>query len=262
MTEEINDYRWAAFQDGKPIFLMRFEDRKLFGFLKTAWIPKGVTAIDEHTEKLCRKEFLKRLKKKNYALCASSSWKPVSSKKLSKDFTIWLDLTAGKETLWKNLDKQFRYDVRRAEKEGVRVETTRDAADVEAFYKLCDSISRRKGFGLHGSPALMLHLLNNNTANDVDSRLFVVRENGKICAGAFIIRCGDNVHYLWGAVDRAYSKLRAGEAVQWKVIEWALENHCKQYDLEGIDLKKNPGTYHFKKKLGAKLWLFQQFNYI
>jgi lipid II:glycine glycyltransferase (peptidoglycan interpeptide bridge formation enzyme) len=57
---------------------------------------------------------------------------------------------------------------------------------------------------------------------------------------------------MWGATDRKYSKQRPGEATQWAVIEWALEQGCSLYDLEGIDLEGNPGVYAFKKKMGGE----------
>jgi len=252
-VEGILDYRWAAFKEGKPVFLARFEDRRVFNFIKVAWIPQALTVFNEADQGKLQKDFLRRLRKSGYFLCALKSWKKIETEKAARHFTIWLDLTCGKEKLWGNLDKQFRYDVRRAGKEAVVVEKVANYDDVNAFYNLCNSVSARKGFNLKTSADLMFNLLNNGSNSGVDSHLFVVRQDQKICAGAFIMRCGENIHYLWGGVDRAFSKQRVGEAVQWKVIEWALEQNYKQYDLEGIDLKHNPGTYHFKKKLGGAI---------
>lgn len=252
--DHIKDKRWIAYSNGRPVYLSRFEERCLFKHIKIAWIPKGPTVSSDVNGELLQKEFFQRLKKSGYCLCVTNPWRKKSvADNGASLYTIWLDLSVGKEQLFKNLDKQFRYDVRRAEKDNVVVEQVNNKNDVEAFYQLCNSISLKKGFQLKTSAALMLCLLHENSLADVDSRLFVVKQDNKICAGAFILRCGENIHYLWGGVDRTYAKLRASEAIQWQVIEWALGQNCKQYDLEGIDLKNNPGTYHFKKKMGGTI---------
>ena len=51
--------------------------------------------------------------------------------------------------------------------------------------------------------------------------------------------------------DEVYSFLC--EEVQWAVMEWAIDNGCELYDLEGIDPVNNPGTYQFKKKMGGRV---------
>jgi hypothetical protein len=254
-VDGISDLRWAAFKDGIPVFLARFEERKVLGLIKIAWLPKGPTYSELSYELVLQKEFLQRLRKKKYFVCVTSSYKAIDSKHATKSslHTIWVDLTIGKQALWENLDKQFRYDAKRSKKEGVVVERTQDPDDIKFFYDLCKSISHVKAFHLNTSLELMVNLLKNSDQCSVESQLFIARFDGKLCAGAFIIRCGESVHYLWGGMNRAYSKQRVGEAVQWAVVEWALEKNCKTYDLEGIDLKNNLGTFNFKKKLGGKI---------
>ncbi|EKD91666.1 MAG: hypothetical protein ACD_29C00457G0001 [uncultured bacterium] len=61
------------------------------------------------------------------------------------------------------------------------------------------------------------------------------------------------MHYIWGAVNRQFSRLCVGEALQWAVIEWAINQNCKKYDLEGISSKQNSGVDKFKKKFGGEV---------
>jgi lipid II:glycine glycyltransferase (peptidoglycan interpeptide bridge formation enzyme) len=86
---------------------------------------------------------------------------------------------------------------------------------------------------------------------EVEAKLFLARHEGIIRAGAFVIRCGRSLHYLWGATDRSRPQVGAGEAVQWAAIEWGFAMGCTRYDLGGIDPKGNPGTYAFKNKMGG-----------
>jgi CelD/BcsL family acetyltransferase involved in cellulose biosynthesis len=153
--------------------------------------------------------------------------------------------------LWRELDSQWRYGVGRARREGVLCELTADAQDIADFFSLCGDVSRAKGFQLPGSAELIEHLLQGFHSEAVSAHLMVARAQSGLAAGACVLRCGSSAHYFWGASDRGFSKYRAGEAVQWAVIEWALAQGCSLYDLEGIDPVKNPGVYNFKKKMGG-----------
>lgn len=253
-VEGIKDTRWAAFKDGQPVYLVRFETRKILKWIKIAWVPCGPTLLDAHYELVLQKEFLQRLHSQRFSLCVMNRWQKITPHQVNKTCvnTIWVDLTIGQEKLWADLHKQCRNDVRRAKKKGVSIERVSSKAEIEAFYQLCQTTSRNKKFYLNTSDKLMSQLLQSEPGG-VESNLFVARHEGHFCGGAFIIRCGESIHYLWGATDRQYAKLSIGEALQWEVIEWALSQQCKKYDLEGIDEKKNSGTYHFKKKLGGEV---------
>lgn len=89
-------------------------------------------------------------------------------------------------------------------------------------------------------------------------RLFLAKVDGGNWRRFIDSQVGKAIHYMWGASNRAYSKLRGvSEAVQWGVIEWAMAEGCTLYDLEGIDPINNPGSYQFKKKWAAVRWFLQ-----
>lgn len=242
----------AAFdQAGAVKALARVEARQVPVLGALAWIPKGPVAVSGFDpwpglEQCCRAL--------GYLGWAASPWEEVPATAISASGprTIWLDLTRGRDALLQDLDAQWRYGARRALREGVVVSTTVAVEQVRRFHALCQAISVRKGFELPGSEALMLQLLQaSQTDAPVEARLFIATLDGVIAGGAFVLRAGSHLHYLWGAVDRACSRARAGEALQWAVIEWGLGRNCTRYDLEGIDPLSNPGTYQFKKKMGG-----------
>ena len=250
------DFLWAAFENGKPVYLARIEERRILGLLKIAWIPKGPTILDGSDEAQCQAELFLKLKKRGFSLCVMHPWRRIELTKVTSlsCYTIWIDLSIGKENLWQSLSKQVRYEVRRASKLGVSVERTEVQEDIVTFHKLCKSISQIKRFQLNTSVELMLHLLTNKSnKRTIDFKLFVARSQDKVCGGALIARCGVSIHYIWGAVDREYAKLNIGEAIQWHVMQWAIDQKCTLYDLEGIDQKNNPGVYNFKKKLSKNI---------
>ena len=119
-----------------------------------------------------------------------------------------------------------------------------------AFCALCQKVSDTKKFELRTTEA-RVHRFRMRTARTMSRPDFIATCDGALAAGAFILRCGRSVHYLWGATDRSFSRSCGGAALQWAVMDWLLSRNCDRYDLEGIDPIGNPGTYAFKKKLGG-----------
>ena len=246
----------AGCRDGAITALARVETRRVPVLGPVAWISQGpVGMFEKHDNSL--EEYLREC---GYLLLACKPWREVSSEPIQQyqrgqgTRTIWLDLRQGKQLLSDNLDKQWRYGVGRAEREGVRVELSSNTDDLLGFYTLCKEISTTKGFQLPGGFALMQALLEmSSPAGPVQAHLFVARLGDSLLGGVFIMRAGLHMHYFWGGVDRGFPHARAGEALQWAVIEWGLAQGCALYDLEGIDPLANPGTYRFKKKMGGKV---------
>ena len=252
--EGIKDYRWAVFNDNKIIYIVRFEERRIFKFLKIAWIPQEISINDVRCYNQIQKELFIRLRKKGFFICVTSPWRKIKIEE-DKSFirhTIWINLNDGKEKIWKNLGSRFRNDIKRAKKMGIIIELTNDKKDIIDFYKICKITSNRKEFKLQFSLKLLLKLLNSNSSN-IKSFLFVAKYNNIICSGAFIIRCGESIHYIFGTNSRLYKTQRAGEALHWAIIEWAITHNCKKYDLEGVYPHPSDGNYIFKKKLRGEL---------
>jgi lipid II:glycine glycyltransferase (peptidoglycan interpeptide bridge formation enzyme) len=251
-VDGIADQRWVLTQDGRVTALLRVEHRRVPGLGFVAWAPRGPAG------NLAESEFGRILNDLKASGCVLVVLQPNSGAGFNgvrqcegAYRTIWLNLTRSEDELWRNLDKQWRYGVRRAAREGVISGTTHSDDDIETFFRLCMQVGRLKGFDMPGSLPLMKYLLKEGGPG-VNAQLFVAKLNGEVKAGAFIMRCGTSLHYFWGAVDRTSPKLRAGEAVHWAVIEWGVAQGCSLYDLEGINPRGNPGVYEFKRKMGGE----------
>jgi lipid II:glycine glycyltransferase (peptidoglycan interpeptide bridge formation enzyme) len=254
-VDGIANHRWEASLDGQVVWMARIEERHIPMVGRIAWIPKGSTTIAGYeVVSVIESEFVKRLKHCGYIMAVTDRWRALSETHdaSGKPRTIWLDLSMGSEQLWTRLDKQWRYGVSRSRREGIVCEVTKDKKDIAEFFSLCKNISQAKGFELPGSLELITYLLQKDQSDGVSTHLFVARHNGVMGAGACVIRCGRSAHYFWGASDRSFARYRMGEAVQWAVISWAIEQGCNRYDLEGIDPVNNPGVYDFKKKMGGE----------
>ncbi|MDB4303305.1 GNAT family N-acetyltransferase [Desulfosarcina sp.] len=236
-------------ENGNPLCMARVETRRLPVVGKVAWIPRGPSrALNVGS---CDVEIGLRQELRRYGFSLIISDEYTRCSDISGIRTIWIDLVQGLDALKKRIDKQWLYGTRKAARQGVEVVRTASADELSAFYQMCSEISMSKGFELPGSEALMQKLLQAPMTPDQEMQLFLAKYEGRIGAGAFVARSGRHAHYFWGASDRELSRLRVGEAVQWAVIEWAHEQGCSRYDLEGIDPVNNPGVYAFKKKMGG-----------
>jgi hypothetical protein len=252
----IAQHRWVARSDSEPIWMIRVEERRLLG-RKIAWAPRGPSGRITRLSASVPPEFEARLKAEGFSLLVYDPWVPVDSYGLTKGSisrgspqTIWVDLSGGRQTVRKNLDQVWRYNVGLALRRGVTIDSTIEPSDVARFGILCKTVAEAKGFVLPGSELLMKELLKRQNSG-IEARLMLARLDGVIRAGVFVIRCGSTLHYMWGGTDRSPPQVRAGEAAHWAVIEWGLSRGCARYDLEGIDPQGNFGTYVFKKKMGG-----------
>jgi hypothetical protein len=252
----ISDRRLALYLQGQLAALIRIENRGIPLLSQIAWVPQGPSIAAQFSWEDIEKTVLNYIRKKGYALAAMTPWISVNEPNLQQKTTIktiWIDLQRGKETLWASLDKQWRYGVRSAQRANVEACIASSEKEVTDFYQLCVALKNKKTFEFSAPQSFLQYLLDRGNESAVDAKLFLAKYEGEIAAGAFILRAGKNIHYLYGAVDRQYAKQRVGEFVQWSVIEWACNNSYARYDLEGIDIDKNPSVAAFKKKMGGEV---------
>src|SRR6185369_4646086 len=139
--------------------------------------------------------------------------------------------------------------VGRARRNGVVVSEAPSAAT--EFGELLERVSIDKNFRAPISAGVLSRLLVPGKST-VTAHLFAARVDVNLAAAALILRCGNSIHYMAGATNRQFATSRAGELLQWAIVEWALDRGITRYDLEGIDAARNPGTFAFKRKMGGR----------
>ena len=232
--------------------LARIEKRVIPFIGQIAWVPKGPVLLNQQ-DQIAKDSLYLELKKRGFIACITDLYSVIAKPKLQSPKTIWIDLKQGLDTLYKRLDSRVRYSTRLAQREGVVIRKTDNPTEVSKFFHLCNLLSKQKGFSLPGSEPLFLELIKTSSLqnNKVSMSLFIAEIHKVIIGGAIIARSGRNMHYLWGASDRHYSRYRVSEAIQWEIIQDGVLLGIERYDLEGIDPIKNPSVYQFKQKLGG-----------
>lgn len=248
--DQISDMRWLAKIEGQPCFMARIECRQLFRWIKIAWIPKGPIYHPFQSEINVHLSFLKALKQAGFWFCITNPYIIISKPSVNAHHTRWINLTE-KAQLWKLLKKNIRNEILFSQKHEITCKESRDEQDIQSFFLLCDTLSKKKKFKLGTSFSKLKFLIAHSNKN-IQSHLFLAYQKKQLCGGAFIIGVGEKIHYLWGAIDHEFAKYNVGLALQWHILQWGVDNHYHKYDLGGIDLKKDPGNYLFKKKLGGE----------
>ena len=172
-------------------------------------------------------------------------------------FVMHLPLAARDEaTLLAGMHPKTRYNIRLAERRGVRVRAG-GAGDLPAFYRLLRETAARDGFLVRG-PGYFEALYRELVAAGMGWLLMGEAPDGDLLAAALVFRMGATAWYLYGASSSRRRELMPAYAVQWEAIRRARGGGCALYDFRGVsgDLREeNPlyGLYRFKRGFGAEL---------
>ncbi len=161
--------------------------------------------------------------------------------------TLLLDLTRSEEELLKDMHQKTRYNIRLAEKKGVKV-VEAGANRFEEFWQLLVSTGDRDEFNLHGRSYYQAML-------KMDSsfvKLLFAEYQGKPLAGNLAVFFGDTATYVHGGSSNQNREAMVPYALQWHNIKLAKHSGYKYYDFHGIDETKWPGVTRFKMGFGGQ----------
>lgn len=146
--------------------------------------------------------------------------------------TVIVDLSRTEEDIIGSFKQKTRYNVRLAEKKGVKV-TAADPtpANLEQMYALMHATSERAGFYLRSRDYFKHFWWEHAKAGS--GQLFFAEYEGKVLAGAFVTYLGKNALYKDGGSTREHSELQAPYLLQWEIMRWLKGKKVKNYDLHG-----------------------------
>lgn len=174
---------------------------------------------------------------------------------LHAEHTVILDLTKSAETLLKEMRRQTRYEVRRAEKLGLTV----DWSDTEAAFQEFHEVQAQTAQRQHFIPPDLKTLLAERTAFGANARLYQARTaEGEPVAYGLIMIDGNEAEYFEAASTELNHKLPGAYALQWQVIQDLQRLGLKRYNLWGIAPANQPEHRYarvttFKKGFGGEV---------
>ncbi len=151
--------------------------------------------------------------------------------------TRLVDLNADDELL-AGFDKDTRYGVRRAEREGVGVTVTDDASDIaaiDALHGLVRETQQRAGFPM--PPLERYRVAWAALAGAGRAAILEAQREGTLLASGMVVIEGSRSYYLFSGSrreERGEPKRYASYALQWEMMRYARDRGVTQHDLWGI----------------------------
>ena len=167
--------------------------------------------------------------------------------------TILVDLQADEETLLSRMKPKTRYNIRLAERRGVRVRVG-TTADLEAFYELYRETGRRDGFLTRPYP--YYRQVWRTFLEAGWGHLLLAEHEGDLLAGLFLLHFGPIAWYMYGASSGRKREHMPNHLLQWEAMRWAKAVGCTTYDFWGAPDQLRPsdplwGVYRFKAGFGG-----------
>lgn len=164
--------------------------------------------------------------------------------------TFILDLAPPIEELRKNLDKKWRNQLTRAEKNGLKIVVGNGIDEYRTFCRMYDEMRKRKAFETTVDVEEFARL-QQDLPQHHRMRILICEQQGVPVAGLVVSAMGDSAIYVLGATSDEGLNAKGAYLLQWTLIQWLKENGFKSYDLGGIDPEGNPGVYSFKRGLAG-----------
>ncbi len=178
----------------------------------------------------------------------------VSDEQIQFRNTVMLDLTRTEEELLAGMKPKWRYNLRLAQKKGVRVEPG-SVADLPLFYDLYAETGARDGFLIRQFPYyrdVWTTMLNAGRA-----QLLFARLGAEAIAALMLFVFARRAWYFYGASCNAHRDLMPNHLLQWEAIRWSKANGCAAYDFWGAPDRLEEGApmygvYKFKLGFGGE----------
>jgi len=160
--------------------------------------------------------------------------------------TFVLDVAPSIEELRKNLDKKWRNQLSRSEKNGLNVVAGSGTDAYRIFSTMYRQMRDRKTFETTVDVE-EFGRIQQDLPEGQRMRILICERNGEPVAGVVASAMGDSAIYLLGATSDDGLNAKGSYLLHWTWIQWLKETGVRWYDLGGIDPDGNPGVYHFKK---------------
>lgn len=160
--------------------------------------------------------------------------------------TFVLDLAPTIEQLRKNLDKKWRNQLTRSEKNGLNILAGNGTSEYRIFCRMYEEMQQRKGFE-STVDIEEFGRLQEDLPEAHRMRILICEQNGIPVAGLVASAIGDSAIYVLGATSDDGLDAKGAYLLHWTMVQWLKENGFKWYELGGIDPEGNPGVYSFKR---------------
>lgn len=174
---------------------------------------------------------------------------------LAAEHTVIIDLTKPEDELLANMRRQTRYEVRRAGKQGIKVEKSQSEEIFKEFRKVQAETAKRQGF----VPPNLKTLMAEREAFDDKIAIYVAKtDDGKPIAYGMIIKDGKEGDYYEAASTDLHRKMPGAYALLWQAMKDLKAEGYERFNLWGIAPPGQPnhryaGVTTFKTGFGGEV---------
>ena len=271
MNEVLGCKVFAEDFEGKAYVLMIVRDAKRGRYLE---IPCG-PLVDWQDKKMVEQMFTKIIEVAQKERCVFVRMRPQlkaeannlkilekmglekSPMHLAAEHTVMIDLKKSEEDLLAEMRRQTRYEVRRADKLGIKVAKNNNKAIFEEFHAVQVETAKRQNFV---PPSLEVLLAEKEAFGDDITIYKAISENKPVAYG-LIIKSGVEADYYEAASTELNRKLPGAYALLWQAMKDLKAEGYERFNLWGIAPAGQPnhryaGVTTFKTGFGGEILEF------
>lgn len=164
--------------------------------------------------------------------------------------TFWIDLTKSEDELLKSFHSKTRYNIRLAERKGVKITEDNSDETFDMFIELMRGTVQRQKFYAHNEKyhRLLWKTLHTEMIENKQkpiARLLKATYEGETLAVWELFVWKDFLYYPYGASTEKYKNLMAPNMMMWEAIRYGKQHKLKTFDLWGREEGK--GFTKFKE---------------
>lgn len=172
-------------------------------------------------------------------------------------YTFQLDLNKSENELLAGMKSKTRYNIRLAQRRGVKVEEDDSEKAFETYLKLTTETTQRQGFFAH-TPTYHRQMWQTMRQAKI-AHLFKASLGNQILATYIFFVYDGILYYPYGASTREHREVMAPYLIFWEAIKFGKKLGCQIFDMWG-SLGPNPDTknpwygfHRFKEGFGGQL---------
>lgn len=171
----------------------------------------------------------------------------VPGRRLFTPTTFWIDLTKSEKDLLNGFSSKTRYNIRVAEKHGVKIKEDNSDLAFNKYIQLTRETSKRQGFYAHSEHyhRLMWEFLRLRSGRFPIAHLLTATYKGEVITTWILFTWHDFLYYPYGASTEKYKNVMANNLMMWEAIKFGKKMKLKNFDLWGREERK--GFTKFKE---------------
>ncbi len=184
----------------------------------------------------------------------------VAGRPLFTRYSFLLDISKSEEALLAAMHQKTRYNLRLAEKKGVKIVEDNSEKGFEEYWKLTEETTKRQKFFAHTKK--YHHQMWQTMIANGKGHLFKAVYEGETLTTWVLFELNNVLYYPYGASTNTHREVMANNLMMWEAIRLGKKQGCTMFDLWG-SLGPEPDTsdpwygfHKFKQGYGAELTEF------